>query len=83
MGFLNYETVQFYLSKPENMFNTMPIHLKPQFLRKQNDQNLLKKKKTKETVNYRRYWKGHPKVIFPSIAWRVLQVNLVQTSRDK
>ena len=47
MEFLNYETVQFYLSKPENMFNTMPIHLKPQFLRKQNDQNLLKKKKTK------------------------------------
>ena len=48
MEFLNYETVQFYLSKPENMFNTMPIHLKPQFLRKQNNQNLLKKKKTRK-----------------------------------
>ena len=47
MEFLNYETVQFYLSKPENMFNTMPINLKPQFLTKQNDQNLLKKKTTK------------------------------------
>lgn len=47
MEFLNYETVQFYLRKPENMFNTMPIRLKPQFLRNQKDQNLLKKKKTK------------------------------------
>lgn len=47
MEFLNYETVQFYLSKPKNTFNIMPINLKPQFLRKQNDQNLLKKKKTK------------------------------------
>lgn len=64
------------------MFNTMPIHWKPQFLRKQNDQNLLKRRKLNRPLT-RKDTEKVIQVIFPASHEEFLQVNLVQTSRDK
>lgn len=66
MEFFYYKTAQLYLLTQRMLYSVLcvPITMKPQFLRKRNDQNLVKRKKLYRPLTTKDIG---PKTTFPNI----------------